>query len=141
MIKRTLFLTIAALFISVFSFSQKPDAETDDLLFLLRQPEHIKQALKTVQQLQYGTEISTQVKQGRVVIIICGEAVKAFTGAEENEMVKEANRLNVSLVGCGLSLQKFQLGKNDLMPGVAYVSNGFVKAFELQKQGYLSVEL
>ena len=44
-------------------------------------------------------------------------------------------------MACGLSLTKFNKTQNDLVKGIDYTENGFIKAFELQKQGYLSVEL
>lgn len=139
------FKRLSILFVSLFfvaaAFAQKKQATTDNLLFLLRQPEHITQALKTINQLQTNPTASNTIKPGKVAIIICGEAVKSFAGATGNETIAEAKRLGVILYGCGLSLKKFELTKADLMPGIQYVENGFIKAFELQKQGYLSVEL
>ena len=44
-------------------------------------------------------------------------------------------------MACGLSLAKFNKTQSDLVKGIDYTENGFIKAFELQKQGYLSVEL
>ena len=136
---------LSILFVSLFfvasGFAQKKAAHADNLVFLLRQPEHITQALKTIDQLKTGAVKSNSIKTGKVAIIVCGEAVKNFAGTTDNEMLEEAKRLGVTLYGCGLSLKKFEIKKEDLMPGMQYVENGFVKGFELQKQGYLSVEL
>lgn len=136
---KLLSLLLIALFTSAVSNAQKTE-QTDNLLFLLRNPEHVTQALKTVKQLKEANA-ETTLHTGKVVIIVCGEAITAFAGKANNETVEEAGRLGVSLLGCGLSLNKFKLTKEDLMPGVQYVNNGFIKAFELQKAGYLSVEL
>ncbi len=138
--KKLSFLFITVL-LTATSFAQKNKIKQDNFLFLLRQPEHITQALKTIDQLQTKAVVSKTLHPGKTAIIICGEAVKNFAGSIDNETVMEANRLGVTLYGCGLSLKKFELTKTDLMPGIGYVENGFVKAFELQKQGYLSVEL
>lgn len=138
---KTISLLFFAMTLSVVSFSQKKVTKPDDLLFLLRQSGHISQALKTVNQLKVGAKASKSIHMGKVAIIICGDAVKEFAGANNNEIVTEAERLGVTLMGCGLSLNKFNLKKEDLMPGVQFVNNGFIKAFELQKEGYLSVEL
>lgn len=140
MIRKTLSIVIASLFITVTGFAQKK-ATSDNLLFLLRNPQHVTQALKTVDQLRSEPAASKTIRPGKVVIIVCGEAIKEFTGPVANASVKEANRLGIDLVGCGLSLKKFELIKTDLMPGMGYVENGLIKAFELQKAGYLSVEL
>lgn len=134
----TLFVFI---FLAAVSFAQKKEAAPDNLLFLLRNPQHVTQALKTVQQLQSNAAASKTIRPGNVVIIVCGEAIKEFTGSTPNESVTEARRLGVNLYGCGLSLKKFELSQSDLMPGMQYVENGLIKAFELQKAGYLSVEL
>lgn len=136
---------LSVLFLSLFfaasGFAQKHSHHADDLLFLLRQPEHVTQALKTVDQLQSGTVISKSLKPGKYVIVVCGEAVKKFTGLVYNETMQEAKRLGVTIYACGLSMQKFEIKKQDLMPGIQYVENGFIKSFELQKKGYLSIEL
>jgi intracellular sulfur oxidation DsrE/DsrF family protein len=120
---KTLVLSIATLLISVVSFSQNAHhAKKDNLLFLLRQTEHINQALKTVEQLQ--NNLTTTLKTGEVVII---EKIKQYP--------------NISIMACGLSLTKFNKTAKDLVPGIKYTENGLIKALELQKAGYLSVEL
>ena len=138
---KILVLSIATLFFSMLAFSQNENyAKKDNLLFLLRQTEHINQALKTVAQLQ--TDASTTLKTGKVVIIVCGEAVTSLTTIEgEGFLEKIKPYPNVSIMACGLSLTKFNKTEKDLVPGVKYTENGLIKAFELQKAGYLSVEL
>jgi intracellular sulfur oxidation DsrE/DsrF family protein len=109
-------------------------------LFLLRQAEHINQAIKTVDQLMVNN--NSQVIPGNIVIIVCGEVVTSLTTKDGEEWVQKlATYKNVSLVACGLSLEKFGKKETDLKQGVEYTHNGFIKAFELQKKGYLSVEL
>ncbi len=136
-------LSILFISLSLFAaaFAQKKQPYPDNLLFLLRQQEHITQALNTISQLQTNEAASKTIKPGKTAIIICGETIKDFAGTGDNEIISEAKRLGVTLYGCGLSLKKFKLTKADLMPGIEYVENGFIKAFELQKKGYLSVEL
>ncbi len=139
-LKHLLFVA-ATLFISTIGFAQEANhGKKDNLLFLLRQTEHINQALKTIDQLQ--STANTTLKPGKVVIIVCGEAVIALTSKEAEAWVDKINKHpNVSLVACGLSLTKFNKSQHDLVKGIDYTENGFIKAFELQKQGYLSVEL
>lgn len=138
---KTLILSLATLLISIASFSQKNHSpKKDNLLFLLRQTEHINQALKTIDQLRAKPE--TTLKTGKVVIIVCGEAVTSLTTKEADAWLEKISKYpDVSLTACGLSLTKFNKTKNDLVKGIDYTENGFIKAFELQKQGYLSVEL
>ena len=139
-IKHLLFV-VATLLFSTIIFSQKANSgKKDNLLFLLRQTEHINQALKTIEQLQSTS--NTTLKTGKVVIIVCGEAVTSLTTKDAEAWVEQINKYpNVSIMACGLSLNKFKKTRNDLVKGIGYTENGFIRAFELQKAGYLSVEL
>jgi len=125
----------------VAAFSQKTETpKKDNLLFLLRQPEHIDQALKTIGQLPEMSD--SGINPGKVVIIVCGEAVNALTNNEASRWTKQlVHHPELSILACGLSLTKFNKTEKDLVQGIGYTPNGFVKAFQLQKQGYLSVEL
>lgn len=136
-----LLFAILTILISSAAFTQTKQAnKKDNLLFLLRQKEHINQAMKTVDYL--AGEADTKLNTGKVVIIVCGEAVTTLTTNEAEAWVKQISKHpNVSIMACGLSLSKFNKTKNDLVKGIDYTENGFIKAFELQKQGYLSVEL
>ena len=137
---KTLVVSIVTLLISIASFSQAHTHKKDNLLFLLRQTEHINQAIKTMEELQSSAK--TTLKTGKAVIIVCGEAVTSLTTAEGAAWVEKLKKYpNVSLMACGLSLTKFNKTQNDLVPGVQFTENGLIKAFELQKAGYLSVEL
>lgn len=125
--------------LGLVSFAQ-PASPKDNLLFLLRQPEHINQAIKTIEEL--NTTNGSKLNTGKVVIIVCGEAVTTLTTQEAAPWVERLRRYpGVSLMACGLSLEKFRKRQSDLVPGVQYTRNGLIKAFELQKEGYLSVEL
>lgn len=123
------------------SFSQTTVShKKDNLLFMLRQTEHINQAIKTIAELKNNKD--SELDPGNIVIIVCGEAVLELTKQDAGKWVDEISKFdNVSILACGLSLDKFQKKQSDLMPGIRYTKNGFIKAFELQKEGYLSVEL
>jgi intracellular sulfur oxidation DsrE/DsrF family protein len=137
---KSLLFALTALLVSSTGWAQGNSPKKDNLLFLLRQTEHINQAIKTIDQLQAGQ--ATTLKPGTVVIIVCGEAVKALTTKEAEGWVQKTSAYpRVSIMACGLSLAKFGVTQSDLVKGVQYTENGFIKAFELQKAGYLSVEL
>lgn len=124
----------------LYGSAQKSAPKKDNLLFMVRQYEHIVQSLKTIEYLNTCPETSLQMKEA--VIIVCGEAVKNLTEKDSDMLIEQIRQMpNVSLYACGLSLGKFNLSQKDLLPGVKYTQNGFIKAFELQKAGYLSVEL
>lgn len=138
-LKHLLFVA-ATLLVSTIAFSQKANSDRkDNLLFLLRQTEHINQALKTIEQLNSsGTTLNT----GKIAIIVCGETVTTLGTKDAEAWVDRISKYpHVSIIACGLSLTKFKKTQADLVKGIDYTENGFIKAFELQKQGYLSVEL
>ena len=136
---QSIVLTVSMLFISILSLAQRTQ-KPDNLLFMLRQPEHINQAIKTIDELMSTKEKKLNV--GHVEIIVCGEAVVNLTMKDAEMWIEQTSKYkNVSIVACGLSLEKFKKQRSDLVPGVQYTGNGFIRAFELQKQGYLSVEL
>lgn len=133
------FSILLVLFISTLLFAQNKSGK-DNLLFMLRQKEHISQALKTVESLKASN--SSQLIVGDIVIVVCGEAIVSLTTDEAKPWVEQIGSYkNVSIIACGLSLDRFQKKETDLIPGIKYTKNGFIKAFELQKKGYLSVEL
>ena len=138
---KNIILTLVVLLGSLASGAQTGTTPgKDNMLFMLRQKEHIAQAIKTIEDLKGGGQ--TTLNTGDVVLIVCGEAVTALTCYESTEWVRKIQQYpGVSLLACGLSLDKFGQSEKDLVPGVGYTRNGFIKAFELQKQGYLSVEL
>lgn len=138
MIKKQINLILLLIFVSMTAIAQT--GAPDNLLFLLRKKEHLAQALVTAEQLR-KPEAATTVRAGKIMIILCGEEVKMLADTSSALLIRKAKFLNVDIAGCGLSLGKFNIKKEQLLPGVEYVPNGFIKAFELQKQGYLSVEL
>lgn len=139
--QKTIVLTAALIFINLLSFAQKTTTQKkDNLLFMLRQPEHINQAIKTIDELK--AKNTSMLNVGEIVIIVCGEAVVKLTTKDAEAWVEETSKYdNVSIEACGLSLDKFKKTQQDLTKGIRYTRNGFIRAFELQKQGFLSVEL
>lgn len=134
-----LLLLITALLTHFAVTAQTAKAKTDDIVFLLRQKEHVTQAVKTIQFLKEPG--SSTVVPGKSVIIICGELVKELVAGGLAMELAAATEQGVDVYGCGLSLQKFGLDKSKLPPSAKYTHNGLVMSLELQKAGYLSVEL
>lgn len=131
---------IIALLCSVSAIAQDGAVKKDNLLFLVRNKEHITQAIRTIRDMKTCRESS--VVADTAVIIVCGEAVTSLAQPGAKNWVAEINSLDgVSLVACGLSLEKFNIPAASLVPGIGTIKNGLVTAFELQKRGYLSVEL
>ena len=130
---------ILSIGIAFSSYGQQRMVKEDNIVFLLRQPEHFAQAINTVASLK-GKTVSG-IKPSKVVIILCGEMVKQLFSEEMSRQVEIACTQGITVYACGLSLNKFGIEKSSLPSSVLYVENGLIKSLELQKEGYLSIEL
>tara|TARA_R100001369_G_scaffold28219_3_gene50683 strand:- start:11992 stop:12414 length:423 start_codon:yes stop_codon:yes gene_type:complete len=74
--------------------------------------------------------------------IICGKTVEDLTDKEMmKSFIEKAEKAHVKIVVCGLSLKKFKVNKEDIPHELEVVDNGLLHNFQLQKKGYLSIEL
>lgn len=79
---------------------------------------------------------------GNFEVIICGKDVIEITNQEKMEkFIEQAKKLNVSIIACGFSLKKFEVDPDKLSDDVKIMDNGILYNLELQKKGYLSLEL
>ncbi|SDR71864.1 sulfur reduction protein DsrE [Gramella sp. MAR_2010_147] len=79
---------------------------------------------------------------GEFVIIICGKEIGDITDPiKMDKFIARAEKLNVKLVACGFSLNKFQIEKKDIPEEMKVVENGILYNFQLQKKGYKSISL
>jgi intracellular sulfur oxidation DsrE/DsrF family protein len=81
-------------------------------------------------------------KFGDFQVIICGKTVTDLTDKEMmRKFIDKAEKANVKIVICGLSMKKFGVDQKDISQELEVVGNGILHNFQLQKKGYLSVEL
>jgi intracellular sulfur oxidation DsrE/DsrF family protein len=132
-------MIILSIGLTFSSYGQQQIVKDDNIVFLLRQPEHFAQAVKTVASLKQKNV--SRIKPSKVVIILCGEMVKQLASEEMNRQLEMACTQGITVYACGLSLDKFGIDKSHLPSSVLYVENGLIKSLELQKEGYLSIEL
>ncbi|SEA38269.1 DsrE/DsrF-like family protein [Flavobacterium gillisiae] len=79
---------------------------------------------------------------GNFKVIICGKTVTDLTDKELiTEYVEMAKKNNVTLIACGFSLKKFKVNADNIPKELEVVDNGILYNFQLQKSGYLSIEL
>ena len=81
-------------------------------------------------------------KFGDFQVIICGKTVTDLTDKETIEkFMEKAEKANVNIVICGFSLKQFGVDQKDIPQELDVVDNGILHNFQLQKKGYLSIEL
>ena len=81
-------------------------------------------------------------KFGDFKAIICGKTVQELTNKDAlKSIIQKAEKANVQILICGFSLNKFGVDRNELPKELKIVENGILYNLQLQKQGYLSIEL
>jgi len=109
-----------------------------DVVLLVREPQHLRAALKTADELRSGAEPET----GTIEIIVCGKASSSLqAGSEMEAALREAAGEDVVITACGMSLKQTGIDPATLIDIVQVVPNGLTRALQLQAEGYLSVEL
>ena len=79
---------------------------------------------------------------GDFQVIICGKTVTDLTDKEMMQnFITKAKTANVNIIVCGFSLKKFGVDQKDIPQQLEVVDNGILYNFQLQKKGYLSIEL
>ncbi len=81
-------------------------------------------------------------KFGDFQVVVCGKAVQDLTNQEiMKDFIEKAGKAGVTINACGFSLKKFSVDRSKLPEALRVVENGILHNFELQKKGYLSIEL
>lgn len=128
-----------------FSFFHKPAAAQENFS---EQKENYVVLTKKIPQLQpifltaeaLTTEDGTRF--GDFKVIICGKNVQGLTDKKMmQKYIDQAKKINVDLIICGFSLNKFGVDKNKISPELKIVENGILYNFQLQKKGYRSLSL
>lgn len=126
------------LFFSLITFARS--ASDPNLAFLVREPNHLKAALMTLEQMKSG---KLALKYAKAVIVVCGpkgiEAIKK--GSPLEDKLKNSKSLNVEVKACGLTLKEQNISVDALSKYVSVVENGLFEMINLKHQGYLSVDL
>jgi|26BtaG_2_1085354.scaffolds.fasta_scaffold00009_82 intracellular sulfur oxidation DsrE/DsrF family protein len=79
---------------------------------------------------------------GSFEIIICGKDIGEITNREKMDgFIDKAKSLNANIIACGFSLKKFDVDQNKIPEDIKIIDNGIQFNMELQKKGYLSLEL
>ncbi|WP_224744058.1 DoxX family membrane protein [Pontibacter aquaedesilientis] len=105
---------------------------------LISQPNHLKAAVHTAETITKESHYN----RASFVVMACGKSVEAFV--KESDMAQQIEKGNVAGITykvCGMSLKQFNINASSLVAGVEVVPNGLTYMFDLQDQGYSTVEL
>ena len=103
---------------------------------------------KKIQQLPAILQTATALENedselfGEFQVIFCGKTLLNIPQNQEFiALLKTAKKQGVKIFACGISLTKFNLSKKDVPPGLPITENGILHAFQLQKQGFLTLSI
>ena len=103
---------------------------------------------KNIQQLPAILQTATALENvdgelfGEFQVIFCGKTLLNIPQNQEFiALLKTAKKQGVKIFACGISLTKFNLSKKDVPPGLPITENGILHAFQLQKQGFLTLSI
>ncbi|WP_304156444.1 DsrE family protein [Mesonia mobilis] len=103
---------------------------------------------KKIQQLPAILQTATALENedselfGEFQVIFCGKTLQNIPQNQEFiALLKTAKKQGVKIFACGISLTKFNLSKKDVPSGLPITENGILHAFQLQKQGFLTLSI
>lgn len=118
------------------SFSQ--ENKTQNYVVLTKKIEQLKPILLAAKDLA----AEDGANFGKFKIIVCGKEIGDLTDIENLQPhLDTAKKVGAKIIACGFSLKKFKVDAEKLPANMEIVDNGILYNFELQKKGYLSLEL
>lgn len=141
---KKIYLAGIVIFLSLFTTSvqaqttHEEHADRINYIVLTRKVPQLKPILLAAEKLaaQDGD------KFGDFQVVICGKTVQDLTNQETMDgYIQKAKNTGVTISACGFSLKKFGVDRSQLPGALRVVENGILHNFELQKKGYLSIEL
>jgi uncharacterized membrane protein YphA (DoxX/SURF4 family)/intracellular sulfur oxidation DsrE/DsrF family protein len=105
---------------------------------LISQPNHVKAAAHTAETMSPESEY----KRVNFVVMACAKSVEAFVkGSALEKEIQRGRAAGVQFKICGMSLKQFNIDPGTLLEGVEIIPNGLSYMFDLQQNGYRTVEL
>lgn len=115
--------------------TQVQPSTRQDYAMLIRKIDHLKAAIKTLKMMKENDANAVN----HFEVVICGKGVTQLS--ENSDLIDNATQAGITLSACGMSLNKFSIAENELPQGVGVVSNGLIRMFALQEQGYKTISL
>lgn len=122
------------IFLLLLSFTAISQQNTEQINFMVLTPEigQLKPILLAAEELE---------ADGDFKIVLYGKNVPELLTPETKKFIEEAEKLNVKLSVCKMSLDRLQINPNTLPKEIEVVDNAFLYALQLQKKGYKTLSL
>lgn len=123
---------------STASAETETNADGKNYAVLISQPNHLKAAVNTAETITR----ESRYQRERFVVMACGKSVEALVkGSGMEQEFEKGKAAGITYKVCGMSLKQFNIDAGSLVAGVEIIPNGLTYMFELQAEGYTTVEL
>lgn len=113
-------------------------SDTRNYAVLISQPNHLNAAVNTAETI---TANSTY-KRNSFVIMSCGKSVESFIkGSSQADVIEKGKTVGVTYKICGMSLKQLNINPDTIIGGIEIVPNGLTYMFDIQIEGYKTIEL
>jgi uncharacterized membrane protein YphA (DoxX/SURF4 family)/intracellular sulfur oxidation DsrE/DsrF family protein len=117
---------------------QTTAGQVQNYAVLISQPNHLKAAVHTAETITAGSPYHREA----FVVMACGKSVEAFVkGSDMASELEKGRAAGITYKVCGMSLRQFNIDPATLAEGLEIIPNGLTYMFDLQQQGYQTVEL
>lgn len=127
-------------FFCFFGTAQAQDASSqkNNYLILSKNIKQLKPIILTAKDLA----MEDGKKFGKFYVIFCGKTVKDIPQNNNfKTLIKEAQKHNVKMYACGLSLKKFNINKEEIPNTIEITKNGILYGFQLTKKGFITLTI
>lgn len=122
--------TLIILFLSLNLMGQQQTAT--NFVVLTSNIEQLQPILLTAQEIK---------AEGYFEVVLYGNEVGQLTAPETLKFIQWAEKINVKISVCQMSLNRLKINPNSLHKGIEIMDNAFLHSFQLQKKGYKNLSL
>src|SRR5690554_1609609 len=95
-----------------------------------------------IEQLQPILLTAQEIKaDGNFEVVLYGNEVGKLTSPETDKFIQWAEKMDVKISVCRMSLDRLKINPNSLPKEIKIVDNAFLHSFQLQKKGYKNLSL
>ena len=132
------FLITLLVMLSISTLAEAQSSTDNNYVVLTKKVPQLQPILLAAEELK----LEDNEKFGAFEIIICGQQIGDITDASKiDKFLDKAEKLGVTIVVCGFSLNKFNVDRKDVPKQMKIVENGILYNLQLQRKGYYSLGL
>lgn len=110
--------------------------ESSNYALMVGKLPHLQAGMMTAEQLTNNPNGDVDTFE----LVVIGKAVKQLTReAAMADLIEQAEAMEVRISACGLAMNKLGVAKEDLLPEIKMVRNGFTRMLKLKERNYTTL--